>query len=56
MCFLFRARANLWAGREGFDLFSSFYVRCFYKGYKGDADDVELGFLHSPLLVMVRYA
>ncbi|KAF5382538.1 hypothetical protein D9615_002822 [Tricholomella constricta] len=44
-------RAKLRACEEGFDMSSSYFVRCFYKGGKGDAQNVEEGFLRGFLLV-----
>ncbi|KAF5374162.1 hypothetical protein D9615_008830 [Tricholomella constricta] len=44
-------RAKLRACEEGFDMSSSYFIRCFYKGGKGDAQNVEEGFLRGFLLV-----
>ncbi|KJA13449.1 hypothetical protein HYPSUDRAFT_151576, partial [Hypholoma sublateritium FD-334 SS-4] len=46
-------RAKLRAGEENFDWLCSFHSRCFYANYNPDADQLELGYLKSALLVRV---
>ena len=40
---------------EGFDFAKNFFIRCFYINYEGDPENVEKGFLRSPLLVQVCF-
>ncbi|KAF5367844.1 hypothetical protein D9615_010572 [Tricholomella constricta] len=47
----FTVRTKLRTCEDGFDVYSSFYARCFYKSGKGDLEDVEKGFLRGSLLV-----
>lgn len=51
--FVNSTRAKLRAGEENFDWLCSFHSRCFYANYNPDAEQLELGYLKSALLVQV---
>lgn len=48
-------RAGIRDGLDGYDASNNYWIRCLYKGKRGDPNDVEKGFLKSTLLVKVMY-
>jgi len=53
---LFSIRAKLWDAASGYDITSSFFLRCLYQSEDGDPKNPLEGFLKGPLLVRVsRY-
>ena len=53
--FLFSIRAKLWDTAPGYNITSSFFLHCLYKGEDGDPEHPLEGFLKGPLLVRVSF-
>jgi len=52
---LFSIRAKLWDTAPGYNITSSFFLHCLYKGEDGDPEHPLEGFLKGPLLVRVSF-
>ncbi len=53
LIFLFSIRTKLWDAALGYDISSSLFLRCLYKGEDGDPEYPLEGFLKGPLLVCI---
>src|ERR1700730_10345207 len=53
LIFFFRIRARLRDATPGYDMTSSFFLRCLYEQQDGHPDFPEVGFLKGPLLLRV---